>query len=92
MPLFFFDTRDNDAFIEDDEGLDFPDLEAVRVQATRALADLARDVIHTCLKRELAIEVRDEGGPVLKTILIFEAIILRPEWPNRVSLGSSTLN
>jgi len=32
MPLFFFDTRDNDAFVEDDEGLDFPDLEAVRVR------------------------------------------------------------
>ena len=80
MPRFFFDTRDNDLVLEDEVGLDYPDLEAVKVEAARALAELARDVIPGSLKRELAIEVRDELGPVLKARLTFEALIVRPDW------------
>ena len=66
MPLYFFDTRDDDDFIEDDTGLEFADLESVKVQAARALAELARDVIPGSLKRKLAVEVRDSEGPVLR--------------------------
>jgi hypothetical protein len=78
MPLYFFDTRDNDNFIEDDEGLEYPDLEAVKVAAAKALAELAKDVIPGSVKRKLTVEVRDEQGPVLKATMIFEAVILRP--------------
>ncbi|HEX2763636.1 MAG TPA: hypothetical protein VHM92_07300 [Allosphingosinicella sp.] len=78
MPLYFFDTRDNDDFVEDDVGLHYPDIEAVKVEAARALAELARDVIPGSVKRNLAVEVRDEFGPVLKALMSFEAIILRP--------------
>ena len=77
MPLYFFDTRDNDTFIEDDVGVELPDLEAVKVEAARALAELARDVIPGSLRRELAVEVRDELGPVLRALMHFEAVILR---------------
>ena len=77
MPLYYFDTRDNDDFIEDDVGLEFSNLDAVKVEAARALAELARDVIPGSLKRKLAVEVRDEEGPVLRATLIFEAVILR---------------
>jgi hypothetical protein len=45
MPLYYFDSRDGQSFIEDDEGLEFVDLETARDQATAALADLARDVL-----------------------------------------------
>jgi hypothetical protein len=75
--VYFFDTRDNDAFFEDDEGLEYPDIEAVKVEAARALAELARDVIPGSLKRELSIEVRDESGPVLIARMTFEAVVLR---------------
>jgi hypothetical protein len=78
MTLYFFDTRDNDEFIDDDEGLEYPDLEAVKVAAAKALAELARDVIPGSLKRKLSIEVRDELGPVLVAVMTFEAVILRP--------------
>lgn len=78
MPLYFFDTRDNDDFIEDDEGLEYPDLEAVKVAAAKALAELARDVIPGSLKRKLSVEVRDALGPVLVAVMTFEAVILRP--------------
>lgn len=78
MPLYFFNTRDNENFVEDEEGTELPDLEAVKIMAARALAELARDVIPGSLRRELAVEVRDEEGPVLRALMTFEAIILRP--------------
>ena len=77
MALYFFDSRDAEIFIRDDEGLEFPDLETVKAEAARALAELARDVLPASAKRELAIEVRDENGPVLLAVMRFEATILR---------------
>ena len=76
MHCYFFDTRDNEAFIEDDVGVELPDLEAVKVQAATSLAELARDVLPGSLRRDLAVEVRDERQPVLKAKLRFEAILL----------------
>ena len=77
MPHYFFDSRDNDLFIEDNVGLGFADLDAVKVEAARALAELARDVLPGSLERRLAIEVRDEQGPVLRALMKFEAVLLR---------------
>jgi uncharacterized membrane protein len=77
MRRFFFDSRDNGTFTEDDVGVEYGDLEAVKVEAARALAELARDVIPGSTKRELAVEVRDEQGPVLIARMTFEATILR---------------
>lgn len=76
MPLYFFDTRDNDIFIEDDVGVELPDLEAVKATAAVSLAELARDVLPGSVKRELAVEVRDARQPVLRALLTFEALIL----------------
>lgn len=76
MPLYFFDTRDNDIFIEDDVGVELPDLEAVKAQAALSLAELARDVLPGNLRRDLAVEARDERQPVLKATLRFDAILL----------------
>ena len=78
MPLYFFDTRDNDDVIEDDIGVEYPSLEAVKVEAARALAELARDVLPRSLKRMLKVEVRDAEGPVLEAVMTFEAVVLRP--------------
>jgi hypothetical protein len=78
MPRYFFDTRDESYFLSDDEGCDFPDLGAVKTEAARALAELARDVIPGHLQRRLAVEVRDEYGPVMVAVLTFEALVLRP--------------
>lgn len=76
MPWYFFDTRDDDKFIEDDEGVELADLEAAKALAAVSLAELARDVLPSSAKRELAVEVRDERHPVLKALMHFEAIIL----------------
>jgi hypothetical protein len=78
MALYFFDSRDNDDFVEDTEGLEYPSLETVKAHAAKALAELARDVIPGSMRRHLSIEVRDEDGPLLIAMMMFEAILLRP--------------
>lgn len=74
--LYFFDTRDNDTFIEDDVGLEFADLNAVKTQAALSLAELAREVLPGSIKRELSVEVRTALQPILRDVLTFEAIAL----------------
>jgi hypothetical protein len=62
VPRYYFDSRDGDSFICDE------DLETARDQATAALADLVKDVLPGSMRRELAIEVRDEHKePLLGT-------------------------
>jgi len=78
MPLFYFDVRDGQKLMRDDDGLDFPNIEAARDEATRALGELAKDVLPGRAVREMAIEVRDEGKvPLLRTVLRFEIERLR---------------
>jgi hypothetical protein len=57
MARYFFDTRDNDIFLEDDEGVDLPDLEAVKFQASASLGELARDVLFARLSFEAIVLV-----------------------------------
>ena len=76
MPLFYFDTRDGDRFIRDDIGDDLPDLGKVKIEASRFLAELARDVLPGSMKRVLKVEVRDEWRPVMEACLVFEAVLL----------------
>jgi hypothetical protein len=74
--LYFFDTRDNGTFIEDDVGLELVGLDAVKTQAALSLAELAHDVLPGSIKRVLSVEVRDAFQPILKDVLTFEAIVL----------------
>jgi hypothetical protein len=52
--LYFFDTRDNGTFIEDDVGIELADLATVQTQAALSLAELARDVLPGSIKRVLS--------------------------------------
>lgn len=73
MPRFYFDVRDGDRFFRDDEGLELSTFERARAEATRALAEIAKEALPGAVQRELAIEVRDGSpGPVLRTSLWFE--------------------
>ena len=75
---YYFDSRDGDRFINDDVGLEFETIEAARDEATRALAELAKDVLPRSERRELSIEIRDENkAPLLTTRLVFEAVRLQ---------------
>jgi hypothetical protein len=56
---YYFDTRDGSEFIRDDEGLELAGSEPVRLEATRGLADWAKDAIPGATRRKLSVEVRD---------------------------------
>lgn len=73
---YFFDTRDNGTFIQDDVGVDCADMDAVKTEAALSLAELARDVLPGSIERILAVEVRNGTRPILKDVLTFEAIVL----------------
>ena len=73
---YFFDTRDNGAFLEDEVGIELASLDAVKAQAALSLVELARDVLPGSIKRVLSVEVRDAIQPILRDVLTFEAIVL----------------
>jgi hypothetical protein len=77
MPLYYFDTRDGDNFIRDELGLELDGIEQARDEATRGMADLARDALPGSVRRELSVQVRDhDDRDVLKASLWFEVAIL----------------
>jgi len=77
MALYFFDTRDDDKVMIDDEGLEFASFDAVKRQATRSLAELALEVLPGVDKRCLGVDVRDaQSRAVLTAQLTFEARVL----------------
>jgi hypothetical protein len=77
MPHYFFDTRDGADLIRDEEGVELDGMEAARDEATRGLADLAKDALPGAMRRELAVEVRDAGDQaLLRAALWFEVAVL----------------
>jgi hypothetical protein len=62
--------------ITDDVGLDFDNLHAARDEATRGLADLAKETLPGSERRELSIEVRDHMRRLLvRAALWFEVAV-----------------
>ena len=72
MVRYFFDVRDNDSFYPDDVGVELPSIDTVKAQASRTMGEIARDVLPGSEVRTLAIEVRDDRGPILRAALRFE--------------------
>ena len=78
MPRYYFDTRDGAGFVRDWEGLEFPDDDAARDEAAKALGCMARDALQRASSRMLSIEVRDHRKePLLAARLTFEVTPLR---------------
>ncbi|RXG89237.1 DUF6894 family protein [Bradyrhizobium zhanjiangense] len=77
MPRYFFDLRDENELIRDEEGLELSGFPAVQAEAAKSLADMARDAVPTSRlpapgKRHMAIEVRDGSSPVLQVKFTLE--------------------
>jgi hypothetical protein len=74
MPRYYFDIREGEDFAPDEEGLELPSIQAVQEEAARSLADMARDSIRKVDGggHQMAIEVRDDHGPVLQVKLTYE--------------------
>jgi len=72
MRRYYFDLRDNDTFLPDEDGIELLSMEVVKNQAARVLFEIARGVIPGAEARTLTVEVRDDDGLVLKSTLRFE--------------------
>jgi hypothetical protein len=64
MTRYFFDVMAAGNLIPDEEGMILPNMEAARREASRSLADLARDAVRNDGTPRLAISVRTDDGPV----------------------------
>jgi hypothetical protein len=65
MPRFYFDLREGESFIEDEEGLTLPDLAAAEREARRTATEIADDRQDL---GSLTIEVRDRNGDNLLSV------------------------
>ncbi len=68
MPRFFIDFEDGAQSLKDDEGEEYPNLEAARDAAIAALPDIGREKPPHDGKRSFVAYVRDEHGTVLCTV------------------------
>ena len=71
MPRYYFDLRDEDGLTTDLDGLVLVDIHAAREEAARTLSDLARDEIRRRMRHQsnnhiMAIDVRDDDGPLVE--------------------------
>ena len=75
MPLYYFDFLDSGGLLVDDEGRELNDLQAVQTEAARSLIDMARDSLLDGAAGwidRIAVQVRDEAGPVMNVRFKFE--------------------
>jgi hypothetical protein len=72
MPRFFFDTREDDSFIPDDEGIELADLTAAEQEALEAAASIARDKLPAGEARSVTIEVwtEDRRRVIAATVML----------------------
>ncbi|MDA9391785.1 hypothetical protein WN73_14355 [Bradyrhizobium sp. CCBAU 45394] len=71
MRRYYFDIRDGSQFIRDDEGVELPHVEAAREEATTALSEMAREWVRNRPHHRMAVEVRDDHGPILQASFSF---------------------
>ena len=70
MPRFSFDIREGARFVPDDEGVEFPGLDAAEREAAEAAASIGRDMLPRGDAREVTIEVRNEHRKRVLTVTV----------------------
>jgi uncharacterized protein DUF6894 len=70
VPRFYFDVREGARFVPDDEGLEFQDLDAAEREAAETAAQIGRDKLPKGGNRNVTIEVRNEHGQRVLTVVV----------------------
>ena len=79
MATYFFHLHNEHDVLLDEEGIDLPDLVAIRDHAlTEARAIIAADVAEGTINLGLSIEVRDSAGAVVLQLPFSEAVTIVP--------------
>ena len=74
MPRYYFDIRDGEEFVEDEEGIEFEDIAEAQMEAAATLADVSKEFPLRSpqpLGISLSIEVRDSNGPLFEAAFQF---------------------
>jgi hypothetical protein len=74
MVRYFFDIREGDNFVPDDEGIELPHVEAAQMEAARSRANLVRDKVASQPFSLMAIQVRDSDGPVVEAMFVWQLL------------------
>jgi hypothetical protein len=75
MPTYFFHLTSRGDYVEDEEGIDLPDLEAARCEMIATARDLVLEGLQSGdVNLNDEIEVADDGGQVLMTVKLGKAI------------------
>ncbi|QIG92788.1 MULTISPECIES: DUF6894 family protein [unclassified Bradyrhizobium] len=75
MTRYYFDLRDGEELAPDEEGLELNSMQAAQMEAAKSVADMVRDVVYQSQRvhnHRMAIEVRDDKGPVMQLKFTFE--------------------
>ena len=74
MPLYYFDIRDDEEFVEDEEGMELEDIAQAQIEAAATFADISKEFAMRSpnpLGYSLSIEVRDSSGPLFEVAFRF---------------------
>lgn len=75
MAKLYLDLHECGTVVSDDEGQDFPNLETARIKAVEAARGvMADEVLHGQLCLGCCIEIRDESGATVATILFRDVL------------------
>jgi hypothetical protein len=81
MPKFYFDFKEDGGTTVDNDGEEFPAIEAARREAFAALNESAKDYYrharHDSAGWRLAIRIRDDDGAIMEVSATFETRSIR---------------
>ena len=79
MAVYYFDFREGDELVVDEEGMELIGIGAAQNEAARSLAGIAWGAMRSdgAQAQEMAVEVRDVHGPVME--VKFEFVIKRTQ-------------
>jgi hypothetical protein len=60
MPRFYFDIRDGESFVPDEDGLEFPTINEARDDASRTLGQMMKEAMPDGQHHDMAVEVRGD--------------------------------
>ncbi|NLS06963.1 hypothetical protein HGP14_27060 [Rhizobium sp. P32RR-XVIII] len=76
MAKYYFHIRAGDEFVEDDEGIDLPDLAAVHEEAVNSAREVVADLVHRGERiRSMQFEIVDENGDLI-AVFPFRSVVL----------------
>jgi hypothetical protein len=70
MPRFYFDVREGQLFVEDRDGLEFPDIDTAEQEEIQAAASIGKERLPRGDTRDVTVEVRNERRQRVVTVRV----------------------